>query len=49
MPAVEDAEKVAFLLVQPASDHMLRVLDPMPVYVGQHGVPIVLVVHELFI
>ena len=49
MPVVKDAEKVVFLLVRLVSNHMFRAIDPMPVGIDQHGVPVALVVYELLI
>ena len=49
VPAVKGVEKVVFLLVRLVSNHMFRAIDPMPVGIDQHGVPVALVVYELFV
>ena len=51
MPTVQDAEKLPLLLVEPASNYVIRVLNPMPVrvYLGKHEFSGSLVTYQLFV
>ena len=49
MPAVKDAEEVAFPLERPALHDMLGVFDPPPVGVSKQSVLVVFVVCELLV
>ena len=49
MPTVQDTEKLPLLLVGPASNYVLRVLNSMPVRVGKHGFSGSLVTYQLFV